>query len=70
MEFSRRKRITETYQNATDLVRAAVGWNDVFGDPVRHSGLPPACADQPAWYHAQHNGRSVGTTPRTGSRSA
>jgi hypothetical protein len=33
VEFSRRKR-GQCHPKSTDLARAAVGWNDLFGDPV------------------------------------
>src|SRR6266545_574847 len=34
VEFSRRKRAGRDCQKANDLVRAAVGWNVLFGAPV------------------------------------
>jgi hypothetical protein len=65
-------------QNANDLVRAAVGWNGVFGISVNHFGLSTACTDHtilvsrhpqraligttPIWNHARHNERRSGTT--------
>jgi len=37
VEFSRRARAQQDPQKANDLVRAAVGWNDLFGAPVEHA---------------------------------
>jgi hypothetical protein len=42
MPISRRKRITKTCQNSTDLAREAVGCRGVFGALARRSVLPPA----------------------------
>src|SRR5689334_18173726 len=49
-------------QNTTDLVREAVGYSGVFGDPLAIFGLPPECADHTLTEQRWHNGRSVALT--------
>jgi len=63
LEFSRRERIQNHGQKANDLVREAVGCNDLFGDPVVVARSPPACADHTILVPRRQNGPRSGTTP-------
>jgi hypothetical protein len=86
VEFSRRERAAGHLQKTTDLVREAVGWNDVFGDPVAiariatrmsrphlHRTTPAQRAfwwNQAHWGSRLHNELRSGITRSTELRAA
>ena len=46
-------------QNATDLVREAVGWNGGLGELANDARLLPACPHHAGTQSRLHNGRSM-----------
>jgi len=70
-KFSRRARTQQHGQNAHDRVRAAVGWNAMFGDPVAvarvagRMGRPHPYGTTPATTGVRSGSRAAGITSST-----